>query len=83
MKTNKLILQDKTTRLKVHNKYLEIQKSGESKIIAFMHIEEIYLYQELKVPIKICIQLAKKVPLYIIDRYGYIVAKIVSEGKNG
>jgi len=73
---NKLILQDKSIKVKVFKNYMELFREGKSYVVSFMHIDEIYLYQDVKLSVKTCVELAKRVPVYIIDRYGYIVATI-------
>ncbi len=71
-----LILKDKNIKIKIHQDYLEFTKNSNYMVIAYKFIANIYLNKQADVPLNILINLAKKVPLYIIDHNGYVVAEV-------
>lgn len=76
MKKRLLILRDPKTRLTVHSEYLEISAGTQHYIVAYRHIEAIYLNKANKIPVGTCYAISARVPFYLTDHNGYIVAQL-------
>ncbi len=59
--------------------YLEISTIYEVQYIGLNQLKSIYLNKNIKAPMSEIISLAKNIPVYFIDSYGTIVAKISFE----
>ncbi len=70
-----LILKEHDTKLTIHPKYLDIRTLKGSYIVAFSHIKMIYLNKAISIDLKSCYALCCKIPLFIIDQNGYIIAE--------
>jgi len=71
-----LILRDPSTRLTIFKEYMVIKNILNDYIISFSHIETIYLSKSISIDIATCYKLSQKVPLFIIDHDGYILAEL-------
>jgi len=71
-----LILREPSSVLTVFDAYIAIKNIYNSSVISFVHIEEIYLSKSIKIDINTCYKITKKVPLFIIDQDGYILAEL-------
>lgn len=72
----KLILKGKDIRLIAHKNHLEYVREGRHMIIGYRHLESLYLAQNSDIPMATCVKISLSVPLYFIDRHGYIVASL-------
>jgi hypothetical protein len=71
-----LILRDSKTAITIHSDYIEIKNFINSYVVAFRHIERIYLNKAIDIDISSCYAISQKVPLFIIDEDGYILAEL-------
>ena len=76
MKKRLLILRDPNTKITIHREYLEITAGTQHYIVAYRHIEAIYLNKANKIPVGICYTISTHVPFYLIDQNGYIIAQL-------
>jgi len=76
MKKRVLILKEPTTSLKVEDTHLEIKNLLNNFIISFAHVKAVYISKVIKVDIGVCYKISQKVPLFIIDQNGYILAEL-------
>lgn len=76
MKKRLLFLKEKDTRLIPHQEYLEFVKGGKHYIIAYRHLEGVYIYIGIEIRLRTLAKVAQKVDLHIVDRYGYILASV-------
>lgn len=72
-----LIIKDSQTAITIHNEYIELKHPKQNSIIAFCHIESIYLNKAIDVSIGECYKIMQKVPFFLIDENGYILAQFV------
>lgn len=72
-----VIVKESQVKLMVHQEYIELKSPTQSRIIAFRHIEALYLNKAIKIPIGHCYQIMEKVPFFLIDEHGYILAQFV------
>lgn len=71
-----LILKEKGTKLKIFDEYMVVKNIYDDFIISFSHIKTVYLSKSLSIDISQCYEISKKVPLFIIDHHGYIIAEL-------
>jgi hypothetical protein len=71
-----LILKDSHTKITTHSTYMEIKSFKDSYIVSYMHLKAIYLNKSIDIDISTCYELSQKVPLFIIDQNGYILATL-------
>jgi 5'(3')-deoxyribonucleotidase len=71
-----LILKQQETQITATSKYITIKNIYDDLVISFLHIKAIYLNKSIKVDISTCYEISKKVPLFIIDHNGYILAEL-------
>ncbi len=76
MRKRVLILREPTTSIKVEDTHLEIRNILNNYVVSFIHIESIYISKTIKVDIGVCYKISQKVPLFIIDQNGYILAEL-------
>jgi len=76
VKKRHLILRDPKTRLTIHTDYLEISNPANSYVVAFRHIGAVYLNKAIPLTIGACYAICRRVPLWLIDQNGYIVARV-------
>ena len=81
MSKRSLILKQKGLKLYPHKKFLEFGVEGERHTIAYRHLEALYLATSIEVSLSNLLKIAKRIPLYLIDRHGYIKGEIVLEKK--
>lgn len=55
---------------------IEIKSFYGDTIVGFQHINCVYLHQDIDIKVKTAIRIARRVPLYFIDKRGKITAKI-------
>ncbi len=78
MKKQILILKQNNTKITVHKEYMEIRTPQKSYIVSFLHLEAIYLNKTIDINIGACYAISKKIPLFITDHNGYIIANLRS-----
>jgi len=71
-----LILREPHTKITAYAEYLHIKNITRSYVISFIHIERIYLSKSIDTSLSTCYELSIKVPLFIIDQHGYILAEL-------
>lgn len=71
-----LILKDKNIKIKLHKEYLEFTKDSNYMVIAYKFIANVYLNKLANIPLNLLVSLASKVPLFIIDHNGYVIAEV-------
>ena len=73
MKKKVLILKDSDIKITVHNSNLQIENNDSYIIVAFRHIEKIFLNKNIDITIDDCYKIFQKVPLFFIDHNGYLL----------
>ena len=81
MQKRSLILKQSGVKLYPHKKYLEFGLDGKRHTVAYRYLEALYLGMSVEADLYDLYKIAKQIPLYLIDRHGYIKAEIVLEGK--
>jgi len=76
MRKRVLILRDSRTKISAHSEYIEIKNILSSYIVSFRHIEAIYINKAIFIDIATCYFISTKVPLFLIDQNGYILAEL-------
>ena len=76
MKNRILILKEPSTKLTLYPEYLHLKSIYHDTIIAYAHIQAIYLNKSINIDIATCYALSQKVPLTIIDEHGYLLATL-------
>ena len=76
MKKRMLIVKDPKAKVLYRDSHIEIISVYESQYIGFEQIYGVYLHQDINLKIKETILIAKKVPLYFIDKNGTLLAKV-------
>ncbi len=71
-----MILQDPGIVVIPHAEYLEFERDGTRRIVAYRHLRALYLYEGVDVSLSDLVRMAVRVPLYLIDRRGYVVAQV-------
>jgi len=74
-----IIVKDSDVTVKVESDYLSLESFEGDQIVGFRHIKAVYLNKALALDIGECYKIMQRVPLYIIDEHGYILARMVEE----
>lgn len=74
-----VIVKDAEVEVSVGSDYLSLKSFEEDRVIGFRHIKAIYLNKALALDIGECYKMMQKVPLFIIDEHGYILARLQEE----
>jgi len=69
----RIVIKNSSTKLQVFDTYL-IVDNGVECVIAYKHIEALYINKRVKIGIAECLKLMESFPLFFIDRYGNILA---------
>lgn len=75
-----IIVKDSEVRIRVEQDYLSLESFEGDQVIGFRHIKAVYLNKALALDIGECYKIMQRVPLFIIDEHGYILARLVEEG---
>jgi len=76
MSNQPLILKNPKTKVKVYKNYLELFIEGTKYVISFIHIDEIYMNQNIKLIPAELLKISKKCPLHFIDHNGYVLGTL-------
>ncbi len=71
-----VIVKDPKAHVFFRGTAIEVKSMFRDTIIGFNQITHIYLHQNIDLPTKQAIQIARKVPLFFIDKRGKIIASI-------
>ena len=74
-----VIVKDSNVKVTVEQEYLLLNSFEEEQVVGFRHIKAVYLNKALALDIGECYKIMQRVPLYIIDEHGYILARMVEE----
>lgn len=74
-----IIVRDSNVKVTVEQEYLLLNSFEEEQVVGFRHIKAVYLNKALALDIGECYKIMQRVPLYIIDEHGYILARMVEE----
>ncbi len=75
-----IIVKDSEVKVRVESDYLSLESFEGEQIVGFRHIKAVYLNKALSLDIGECYKIVQRVPLYIIDEHGYILARMLEEG---
>lgn len=75
-----VVIKESTTVLHVDKEYLIVKKSECSdSIIAYRHIEKLYINKLINIAISECLLLATHFDLYFINQHGKILGRIIAD----
>lgn len=74
-----LIFKNPNTKLKISSTYIQFYSNGVPMLLGYKYIKHIYINKTIKIELKDIYKLSIKVPVYIIDHNGYVLASIKSE----
>jgi len=74
-----VIVKESKVEVRVEQDFLSLDSFEGEQIIGFRHIKAVYLNKALSIDIGECYKIMQRVPLYIIDEHGYILARMVEE----
>jgi len=78
MSKSVFIFREASTKITLYPEYIHVKSIYHDKVIAFRHIEMVYVSKSIDISMATCYELSTRVPLYIIDNHGYILAEIKS-----
>jgi len=76
-----IIIKDSKVEVRVEQEYLSLESFEGDQIIGFRHIKAVYLNKALALDIGECYKIMQRVPLFLIDEHGYILAELKAEKK--
>jgi len=76
-----IIVKDSDVEVRVEGDYLALDSFEGDQIIGFRHIKAVYLNKALGLDIGECYKIMQRVPLFLIDEHGYILAELKEEQK--
>ena len=76
-----IIIKDSRVEVRVEQEYLSLESFEGDQIIGFRHIKAVYLNKALALDIGECYKIMQRVPLFLIDEHGYILAELKAEQK--
>lgn len=71
-----LIVKDAKAHIFYRGTAIEVKSIFGDTVIGFNQITHVYLHQDIDITAKQAIQIARKAPLFFIDKRGKIVAKV-------
>lgn len=74
-----VIVKDSGVTVTVGSDYLLLKSLEADQVIGFRHIKAVYLNKALSLDIGECYKIMQKVPLFLIDEHGYILAQLHEE----
>jgi hypothetical protein len=74
-----ILVKDSKVEVRVEKEYLSLRSSEGDQVIGFRNIKAVYLNKALGLDIGECYKIVERVPLYIIDEHGVILARMVEE----
>ena len=74
-----LIFKNPNVKLKVFTTYLQFVSNGVPMLLSYKHIKNIYINKTINIALNDLYRLSLKIPVYIIDHNGYILASIKDE----
>jgi len=74
-----IIVKDSDVKVRVESDFLSLESLEGDQVIGFRHIKAVYLNKALALDIGECYKIMQRVPLYLIDEHGYILARMVEE----
>jgi len=77
MKKNFMVIRNPKVRLRIDNNSLIVKNKKSSSVISLEYIDSLYIYVGIRIELALLEKISRKIPLYLIDRYGYIKAKLV------
>ncbi len=76
-----IIVKDSDVEVRVERDYLSLESFEGDQVIGFRHIKAVYLNKALALDIGECYKIMQRVPLFLIDEHGYILAELKEEQK--
>lgn len=77
-----IIIKDSKVEVRVEQEYLFLQSFEVDQVIGFRHIKAVYLNKALALDIGECYKIMQRVPLFLIDEHGYILARLQEESND-
>ncbi len=74
-----LIFKNPNTKLRIFSTYIQFYANGVPMLLGYKYIKHIYINKTIKIELKDIYKLSMKIPVYIIDHNGYMLASIKSE----
>jgi len=74
-----VIVKDSEVKVSVEQNYLLLKSFEADQVIGFRHIKAVYLNKALALDIGECYKIMQRVPLFLIDEHGYILARLQEE----
>ena len=71
-----LIVKEPKAKIKMYETHVEISTFYETQYVGFEQITSVYLNRQIKLSVGEALRIARRVPLYFIDRNGNILGKI-------
>ncbi len=71
-----LIVKDAKAKVRYLGTAIEVKSLYGDTVVGFRHIRYVYLHQDIDITIKTAIRIARKVPLFLIDKRGKIIARV-------
>ena len=71
-----LIFKESSIKLDVYSDYIVVKKNSLESVFGFRYIAELYINKNIELSLKDSIVLAKNFKLFLIDRYGNILAEV-------
>ena len=72
-----MVIRNPKVRLRIDNNSLIVKNKKSSSVISLEYIDSLYIYVGIRIELALLEKISRKIPLYLIDRYGYIKAKLV------
>ncbi len=72
-----MVIRNPKVRLRIDNNSLIVKNKKSSSVISLEYIDSLYIYVGIRIELVLLEKISRKIPLYLIDRYGYIKAKLV------
>jgi CRISPR/Cas system-associated endonuclease Cas1 len=72
----KIVVIKEYKKVLIFSNYMELKGQNGDFIIGYEHIKELYILQDINIPIKYLLKIIKKFPIYFINSDGYILARL-------
>jgi len=77
-----LIIKDRSTSLEIHKEYMVLNFCDNETVVSFRHIDKLYINKHIDIKSFELVYLASILKLFIIDRFGNILAEVKYYAQN-
>ena len=68
-------------KVEIYERYIKVIKHNESFVVSFINIYALYIQYGVQVTLRDCMRAAKQCKLFVVDKRGYVVGRVIAYEK--